>query len=111
MKASISILGICILCLCYQSLTAQEPEPTQEPERDQEQHPLEKTSSTKRTSFNVWPYAFYTPEQSLAFGAGGIFIFYTADDPILKPSKLGFGGYYTINNQYRVSVNPVLYFA
>jgi len=122
MKTSISIIGIFILCLCYQSLSAQEEErdqeqhpleeveSIQEEDRDQEQHPLEETDSLKRTSFNVWPYAFYTPEQSLAFGAGGIFIFYTADDPIVKPSKIGFGGYYTINKQYRVSANPVFYF-
>ena len=135
-----SILGICILCLCYQPLSAQEEERDQdqqppeevestqeeerdqdqqpleevdsilEEDRDQEQHPLEESDSLKRTSFNVWPYAFYTPEVSLAFGGGGIFIFYTADDPIVKPSKIGFSGYYSINKQYKVGVNPVFYF-
>ena len=35
-------------------------------------------SSERRSSFNAYPYAYYTPETSLAFGAGGIFIFYTS---------------------------------
>ena len=66
----------------------------------------------KRSSFNAYPYVFYTPESKLAFGAGGMYIFYTDKDAVdLKPSKIGFGGYYTTNKQYKLSVNPNFYFA
>jgi len=66
--------------------------------------------SAKRTSFNAYPYAFYTPESKLAFGAGGIYIFYGGKEKDLRPSKIGFGGYYSTNNQYKLSINPNLYF-
>jgi outer membrane protein assembly factor BamA len=69
-----------------------------------------KNDSAKRTSFNVYPYAFYTPESKLAFGAGGIFIFYGGKEKDLKPSKIGFGGYYSTNKQYKISMSPNLYF-
>ena len=50
----------------------------------------EESDSTKRSSFNVYPYAFYTPESKLAAGAGGIYIFYTNESQEdLKPSKIG----------------------
>ncbi len=67
-------------------------------------------STERRSSFNAYPYVYYTPETSLAFGAGGIFIFYTSDNPDLKPSKIGFGGMYSISKQYRIGVNPKFYF-
>ena len=69
-----------------------------------------KNDSTKRTSFNGYPYVFYTPESKLAFGAGGIFIFYGGKEPDLRPSKIGFGGYYSTNKQYKLSINPNFYF-
>jgi outer membrane protein assembly factor BamA len=62
-------------------------------------------------SFNGYPYAFYTPETELAFGAGGILIFYTSDHIDMLPSKVGFGGYYSTNGQYSIGINPVLYFS
>lgn len=103
MKSSIKILGICILCLCHLSLSAQRKK------RDLD-HPLEKRDSTKRTTFNGYPFIFYTPEAKLGFGAGGIFVFYTAKDTIVQPSKIGFAGWYSTNKQYKVSINPVFYF-
>lgn len=73
--------------------------------------PIVKGDSTKKTSsFNAYPYVYYTPETSLAFGAGGIFVFYTGDSPELKPSKLGFGLMYSISKQYRIGLNPKFYF-
>ena len=69
-----------------------------------------KNDSVKRSTFNAYPYVFYTPESQFAGGAGGIYIFYTGKEPKLKPSKIGFGGYYSTNNQYKISMNPVLYF-
>ncbi len=75
------------------------------------EHPTEmKSDSTKRTSFNGYPYLFYTPESKLAFGAGGIFIFYGGKSQDLRPSKIGFGGWYSTNKQYKLSINPNFYF-
>ena len=69
-------------------------------------------SVQNKSSFNAYPYAFYTPESKLAFGAGGIYIFYTDKNAErLRPSKIGFGGYYTTNKQYKLSINPNLYLA
>jgi outer membrane protein assembly factor BamA len=67
-------------------------------------------STTNSSSFNAYPYVYYTPETSLAFGGGGIFVFYTGDSPELKPSKLGFGLMYSISKQYRIGLNPKFYF-
>ncbi|MGB5244414.1 MAG: BamA/TamA family outer membrane protein [Lutimonas sp.] len=68
-----------------------------------------KNDSTKRTSFSGYPYVFYSPESQFAGGAGGIFIFYAGQHENLKPSKIGFGGYYSTNKQYKLSISPVLY--
>lgn len=70
-----------------------------------------KNDSINGSSFNAYPYVFYTPESQFAVGAGGIYIFYTGKEPTLKPSKIGFGGYYSTNKQYNISVNPALYFS
>jgi len=70
----------------------------------------ENVDSVKRSAFNAYPYAFYTPESKLAFGAGGIFTFYTGNGNKLKPSKIGFGGYYSTNKQYKISMNNTFYF-
>jgi outer membrane protein assembly factor BamA len=65
----------------------------------------------RKTTFNGYPYAFYTPESGFAVGAGGIVIYYTnKTDSTLLPSKVGFGGYYSFTKQYKLSVNPALYF-
>ena len=65
----------------------------------------------KKLTFNGYPYAFYTPETQAAIGAGGIFLFYTKDKTEgLRPSKIGFGAFYTTNKQYKFSVNPSVYF-
>ena len=70
----------------------------------------ELTDSTKtRSKLNVFPYVFYTPETKLAFGAGGIFVFYTGMERTLNPSKITFSGHYTTNKQYKLSLNNVYY--
>lgn len=61
-------------------------------------------------SLDAYPYAYYTPETELAFGAGGILIFFSSDSAITKPSKIVLGGYYTTNSQYYLSLNPEMYF-
>lgn len=79
----------------------------------------EESDSTKRFTLNAYPYVFYTPETKLAGGAGGILIFYTKKSRLfhekenmekLNPSKIGFGGYYSTNNQYKISIDPKFYF-
>ncbi len=67
-------------------------------------------TTLRKTTFKAYPYAFYTPETKLAFGAGGILIFYTEKNDIIKPSKTSFGGYYSTNKQYRLSMNNSFYF-
>jgi outer membrane protein assembly factor BamA len=96
-------LGICMLCFLQVPMSAQDPERTID-------HPLEDSVIMGRSSFNGYPFAFYTPETKFAAGGGGIFIFYTAKDSIVLPSKIGFAGWYSTNKQYKISINPVFYF-
>ncbi|MCK5086553.1 MAG: hypothetical protein KAQ90_03485 [Melioribacteraceae bacterium] len=70
----------------------------------------EDSTTSRSLQFNGYPYAYYTPETQLAFGIGGIFIFYTAADTVILPSKVTIGGWYSTNNQYNISIKPVLYF-
>ena len=63
-----------------------------------------------KSTINGYPYVFYTPETEFAFGAGGIFVFYTAKDSTIYPSKIGFGGYYSTLKNYKISLNPAMYF-
>jgi outer membrane protein assembly factor BamA len=62
-------------------------------------------------SFNGYPYAYYTPETELAFGVGGILIFYTSDHIDMLPSKVTLSGWYSTNGQYNISLKPVIYFS
>jgi len=57
----------------------------------------------------AYPYAFYTPETSLAFGAGGILSFNLAEKT--KPSSVTASGFYSINNQFDITIEPEIYFA
>jgi outer membrane protein assembly factor BamA len=70
----------------------------------------EDSTSHRGLSFNGYPYAYYTPETELAFGVGGIMIFYTGDDKDLLPSKVTLGGWYSTNGQYNISLKPSFYF-
>ena len=71
----------------------------------------EDTTITYGTTFFGYPYLFYTPETELAFGAGGIMYFRTARKPDLNLSSILLSGYYTINNQYSLTLSPELYFS
>jgi len=66
---------------------------------------------THGVTFFGYPYLFYTPETQLAFGAGGIMYFRTAKKPDLNLSSILLSGYYTINNQYSLTLTPELYFS
>lgn len=56
-----------------------------------------------------YPYAFYTPETSFAFGVGGIVSFRTGPDSVLRPSNVLLSAYYTSNRQYKMTVGHNLY--
>lgn len=64
---------------------------------------------TRHTIINAYPYAYYTPETELAFGAGGIMTFYTSQDSTLRPSKVTLSGYYSTKGQYKFSAGPQVY--
>ncbi|MFN3939109.1 MAG: BamA/TamA family outer membrane protein [Chitinophagales bacterium] len=66
-------------------------------------------AAEKRSQLSGYPYVYYTPETSLAFGVGGIYTFYTSPSLNLSPSSITIGGYYTINNQYKVTLKPIVY--
>ncbi|GAH05448.1 unnamed protein product, partial [marine sediment metagenome] len=69
------------------------------------------TVGVKGDNWFAYPYAFYTPETSLAFGAGGIFSFSLSEKLKSKPSSITGSGYYTINNQYDITLQSEIYFA
>lgn len=63
----------------------------------------------KRSQISGYPYIYYTPETSLAFGLGGIYTFYSSPSLNLSPSSITIGGYYTINNQYKLTLKPIVF--
>ena len=69
------------------------------------------TAIASKIGWIAYPYAFYTPETQLAVGAGGIVHFKTANILGLRPSKVLLTAYYTSNNQYFMSLKPVIYLA
>jgi len=69
------------------------------------------TTGTSGITFFGYPYLFYTPETNLAFGAGGMMYFRTSDKTDLNLSSVLLSGYYTINNQYNLTLSPEFYFA
>lgn len=71
---------------------------------------LNDTLILRKPNFKGYPYIFYTPETKLAFGAGGIFVFYADSTKELKPSKITMSGYYSTNKQYSFDLTPEFYF-
>ena len=68
------------------------------------------STNTKKMTFSGYPYAYYTPETQLAFGAGGILIFYTSKHKDILPSKVTLGAWYSTNKQYKITLTPIFYF-
>jgi hypothetical protein len=68
--------------------------------------------STKKydASLSAYPFLYYTPETQLAFGAGGVFTFYSDHDPILNPSNITFSGFYSTIKTYELSIVSNLFF-
>ena len=73
----------------------------------------EKSDSTDSSGLDFfgYPYAFYTPETNFAFGVGGIMYFRTSSQKKINLSSILLSVYYTINNQYNISLKPELYFS
>jgi len=73
-------------------------------------NPLSITRSTRKLRVTGFPYAFSTPEAGIAFGLGGIVTFYTSStDTTLRPSKITPSGWYSLNDQYKISLVPLVY--
>lgn len=70
----------------------------------------EEDSTDKSFNWMAYPYIFYTPETNLAFGGGGILYFYLSPEYKSKASTITPSFYYSINNQYELSILPDLYF-
>jgi len=68
-------------------------------------------AQTRKTRIVAYPYAYYTPETELAIGVGGIMTFYAGKEKILRPSKVTLSGYYSIRDQYKITLGSNVYFA
>ncbi len=75
----------------------------------QEEEELPDTVGVGGFNWFAYPYAFYTPETSLAFGVGGIISFKLSNKFKSKPSSTTVSGYYTINKQYDLTLQPEVY--
>ncbi|MEN8193744.1 MAG: BamA/TamA family outer membrane protein [Bacteroidota bacterium] len=68
------------------------------------------TTKQKMFEWFAFPFIFYTPEVNFAFGAGGIAYFRTSMKKGTRPSKIISSAYYSINDQYLVSLTPSVFF-
>jgi outer membrane protein assembly factor BamA len=67
------------------------------------------TVAVRGVDWLAYPYIFYSPETSLAFGGGGIIYFKLSDSPNAKSSSITPSFYYTINGQYDITIIPELF--
>ena len=67
------------------------------------------TVAVRGVDWLAYPYIFYSPETSLAFGGGGIVYFKLYDNPKAKSSSITPSFYYTVNGQYDITVIPELF--
>lgn len=67
-------------------------------------------SAFKNFGLLAYPFAFYSPETELAFGAGGMVYFKMAQKQKLNLSKITLSAYYTTNKQYCFSAAPRIFF-
>ena len=68
------------------------------------------TSDANGISWFPIPFAFYTPETRLAFGAMVITSFKLSNQIDSRPSSVTALAFYTLNNQYEFSLSPEIYF-
>ncbi len=99
---------ICFLAILF---SLNHPGITATPQSSDSSQALEKIEilKSRHTRIRIFPYAFYTPETSLAFGLGGIVTFYTSESVALRPSKLSLSAYYSTNRQYEFALTPQVY--
>ena len=67
------------------------------------------TVAVRGVDWLAYPYIFYSPETSLAFGGGGIVYFKLYDNPKAKSSSITPSFYYTVNGQYDITIIPELF--
>jgi len=67
------------------------------------------TLAIRGVDWLAYPYIFYSPETSLAFGGGGIVYFKLHNKPGARSSSITPSFYYTINGQYDVTIIPELF--
>ena len=67
------------------------------------------TAQTDNFGWLAYPYVFMSPETNLAFGVGGIVYFRFSPEKTVKPSSITPSGYYSINDQYDVTIIPEFY--
>jgi len=67
------------------------------------------TLAVRGVDWLAYPYIFYSPETSLAFGGGGLVYFKLYDNPKAKSSSITPSFYYTINGQYDITIIPELF--
>jgi outer membrane protein assembly factor BamA len=70
----------------------------------------EDSSNANGVSWFPIPFAFYTPETRLAFGAMVITAFKLSESVNRSPSSVTALGFYTLNKQYDFSLSPEIYF-
>jgi hypothetical protein len=69
----------------------------------------EDSSEVKKFGWLAYPYVFLSPETNLAFGLGGIVYFRLSQDSTIKPSSITPSAYYSINDQYDITIIPEFY--
>jgi outer membrane protein assembly factor BamA len=67
------------------------------------------TAQADNFGWLAYPYVFMSPETNLAFGVGGILYFRFSPEKTVKPSSITPSGYYSINDQYDVTIIPEFY--
>lgn len=67
------------------------------------------SSSAGGIGWFAYPYVFYTPETDLAFGGGAVLSMKFSDLPEGRPSSLTFYGFYSINDQFDLTLVPEAY--
>jgi len=75
----------------------------------QEQVEPDSVEGPDRFGWIAYPYIFFSPETNLAFGGGGFVFFRFSPDTTIKPSSITPSFYYTVNNQYDVTIIPEFY--
>ena len=68
------------------------------------------TTENYESQLEAYPYVYYTPETELAFGAGGVYTFYTKKELELNPSSISLSGFYSTVQTYEFNFNSSTYF-